>query len=102
MNFDDQNFVNNPASTYSKKNFDSKHNTNISIRTTTFQTETTTNVDKRQYKIIPLDSEIVQKIKESTKNQWPVKNLAFSDKVTPEYIQKLKNTNQCQRMIIQI
>ena len=48
-----------------------------------------------------LDSPIAQKLKEFNKNQWPVKNIALSNKVTPEYIQKLKNSRQCKRMVLQ-
>ena len=63
--------------------------------------ETASSIDQRQFKIISLDSPVAQKVKDFSKNQWPVKNLAFSDKVTPEYIQQLKNTKQCKRMVIQ-
>merc|ERR1712018_575660 len=84
---------------------DSEHNygsnSDIYSSNAMSETENASSVDQQQFKIISLDSPAAQKVKEFSKNQWPVKNLAFSDKVTPEYIQQLKNTKQCKRMVIQ-
>ena len=78
----------------------------LCLETTAFETSAieaseTSTIDYRQFKVVSLDSPIAQKVKEFNRNQWPVKNLAFSDKVTPEYIQKLQNTKQCKRMVLQ-
>ena len=71
------------------------------IETSAIEESETSALDYRQFKVVSLDSPIAQKVKEFNRNQWPVKNLAFSDKVTPEYIQKLQNTKQCKRMVLQ-
>ena len=71
------------------------------LETTSIEASETSSLDYRQFKVVSLDSPIAQKVKEFNRNQWPVKNLAFSDKVTPEYIQKLQNTKQCKRMVLQ-
>ena len=73
----------------------------LCLETTTIEASETPSLDYRQFKVVSLDSPIAQKVKEFNRNQWPVKNLAFSDKVTPEYIQKLQNTKQCKRMVLQ-
>ena len=71
------------------------------IETSGIEASETSTIDYRQFKVVSLDSPIAKKVKEFNRNQWPVKNLAFSDKVTLEYIQKLQNTKQCKRMVLQ-
>ena len=51
----------------------------------------------RQYKVISVN----WLSKKSPQNSWPHQHSLFSNKITSEYIEKLKPTKECKRMWIQ-